>query len=116
MVLKSKPYSAYHVWANAFTERVERALAHADKDGSKGWVTGALKTTTTPFGEEITVGRNINYPTTNGHEMYRIVTMTLDDDGSIVFVAHTSTAVANQCPSIVRTMFADSHRLIEAWY
>ena len=116
MVLFLKPGSAYHVWANALTERVEKALAHADKDSSKGWVTGALKTTQTPFGEAITVGCNINYPTTNGHETYRIVAMTLDEDGSIVFVAHTSTAVANQCPSIYPTMFADSHRLIEAWY
>ena len=111
-----KPFAAYEVWTTHIKERMERALKEADWKQPRHWVTGALSTTCTPWDEEITVGRNVNYPTTNGHETFRIVAMTLDDKENIVFVAHSSEAVTNQCPTITAAMFSDDHRHIEAWY
>ena len=110
-----KPAGAYTVWATRIMECTHAALQKSDMAESKGWVTNALKG---EYGHLIGAGVNVAYPTTNGHEAYRVVAATLDRTGAVVFVAHKTEAILNQLSLITQNMFVDDdeHNHYAAWY
>ena len=107
---------AAEIWAQSLSERTEHALAAT----STTWLQGALKG---EYGSVVTVGANFCYPVTATGpypelspewEVFRCVAATLDEQGSVWFVAYKSNAVATQLPRVAPIMFADNH--YEVWF
>ena len=109
------PHAA-EVWAQSLSERTVHALVQT----STTWLQGALKG---EYGSVVTVGANFCYPVTatgpypalnQEFEVFRCVAATLDEDGSVWFIAYKSDAVASQLPHVKPIMFADNH--YEVWF